>query len=155
MNISSTMRPNYAPQTRPVQGEQQQEQQPPADKVSFAGGVAQAGKFVGEIAGPIAGIRWGFKAGMELSIAMGQYEVGLASLAGAAIGGYAGYMIGKNAPQMAGKVAEKLGVSAEVGEAVGAAVVGTALGGAAIGVYGAGAGAAIAVGNGVVQHFRG
>jgi hypothetical protein len=155
MNISSTMRPTYAAQARPVQGGQQEEQQPPADQFSFASGVAQGGKFVSGIAGPIAGIRWGFKAGMELSIALGQYEVGVAALAGAAIGGFAGNFVGQNAPHLVGSVAEKLGASPEVGQAIGSAAVGTVLGGAAIGLYGAGAGAAIAVGNGAVQHFRG
>lgn len=156
MNITSTARPTYAAQPRTAQQGGQQQQEPPADKFTFASGVAQGGEFTAGIAGPIAGIRWGFKAGMELSIAAGQYEVGIPSLIGAAIGGYAGYQAGKLGPGMVGKVAEKLGLSSDAASAVGAAAVGTALGGAAAGgLWGAGAGAAIALGTGAVQHFRG
>lgn len=155
MKIQTTQRPSYAAQPRPTQSPAQNEQEPPADKFTFAGGVAQGGNFTAGIAGPIAGIKWGFKAGMEASIAMGRYEVGLASLAGAAIGGFVGYQAGKHGPELAGKLGEKLGLSADVSAAVGAAAVGTALGGAVMGVYGAGAGAAIALGTGAVQHFRG
>lgn len=154
MNIASTMRPRY-PAVQAPRIQDDQREQPPKEKFSFSTGLAQGGQFVGGIAGPIAGLRWGFKAGMELSIAMGQYEVGLASLAGAAVGGVAGYLVGQNAPQLAGKAVEILGTSPEVGETIGSVAVGTVLGGAALGVYGAGAGAAIAVGNGALHHFRG
>lgn len=153
MNITSTTRPNYAP--RYIEPKQQPDSSA-ADKFTFASGVAQGGEFTAGIAGPIAGIRWGFKAGMELSIAAGRYEVGIPSLIGAAVGGFAGYQAGKLGPGLVGNLGERLGLSSDVASAVGAAAVGTALGGAAAGgLWGAGAGAAIALGTGAVQHFRG
>ena len=156
MNIQSTaVRPAYAAQPRPAQSPSQGEQEPPADKFTFAGGVAQGGNFVAGIAGPIAGLKGGFKAGMEASIAFGQYEVGLASLAGAAVGGFVGYQAGQHGPELVGKLGQKLGLSAETSSAVGSFALATAFGGGVMGIYGAGAGAAISLGTGAVQHFRG
>jgi len=156
MNIQSTMKGRRAFLQRDgAQPPTDKQEQPPQDKVSFAGGVAQGGSFSAGLAGPVAGLRWGFKAGMELSIALGQYEVGLASLGGALVGGVAGYFVGRHAPHMAGKLTEKLGMSEQAGQAVGSLAVGAALGGAAVGPYGAGAAATIALGTGAVQHLRG
>lgn len=160
MNISSTMRsPVVAPQ-RAVGGPQpQQDSQPPADKVSFTSGLESGGNFAAGIAGPIAGLRLGWKAGLEIAFRTGHYEAGPILLASAAVGGVVGYLAGQHAPNFVGQagafVADKLGASPDVGRAVGSAVTATALGGAAFGVIGAGAGAAISVGNGAIQHFRG
>lgn len=160
MNISSTLRPAYAAPQRPVGGSQpQEESQPLADRVSFVGGLESGGSFASSLAGPIAGIKMGWKAGIEIAFRTGNYEAGPILLASAAVGGVVGYLAGQHAPHLVGQagafVAEKLGGSAEFGRAVGVAATGTALGGAAFGTIGAGAGAAVSVGNGVIQHFRG
>ena len=158
MKISSSIRPNYAKPSPSVPKPSQQEQ-PPADSVSFAGGVEQGGKFASGIAGPMAGLKFGWQAGIEIAFQTGTYEAGFLLLGSAAVGGVAGYFVGQHAPHIAGKagafVAEKLGASAEVGRALGSAATATALGGAAFGTLGAGLGAAISVGTGTVQHFQG
>lgn len=160
MKISSSIRPSYAAPARPAQqGQEQKEQQPPADSVSFVDGLNQGGQFASGIAGPIAGIKLGWKAGIEIAFRTGNYEAGPILLASAAVGGVAGYFAGQHAPNLIGNagafVAEKLGGSADVGRAIGSAATATALGGAGFGLLGAGAGAAISVGNGAIQHFRG
>lgn len=159
MNISSSLRPIPAATQRLAVGpNSREENQPPIDKLTFLDGLESGGGFIGSLAGPIAGVKLGWKTGIEIAFRTGNYEAGPILLASAAVGGVVGYLAGQHAPHLVGRagafVSENLGGPADLGRAVGVAAAGTLLGGAAFGTVGAGVGAAVSVGNGMVQHFR-
>lgn len=161
MNISSTLRPTYAAPQGPVGGPSSSSStdvSPQTDRVDFTTGLERGGSFAAGLAGPIAGIKLGWKAGIEIAFRTGNYEAGPILLASAAVGGVVGYLAGQHAPNLAGQagafLAEQLGGSADVGRALGAAATGTALGGAAFGTVGAGVGAAVSIGTGVFHQLR-